>query len=63
MREWSAVLTEDTYGSKLGIDFSFLVLILLVAAPDQKNLSYVIQSAFRDREREREFEIILLQPV
>ena len=53
MREWSAVLTEDTYGSKLGIDFSFLVLILLVAAPDQKNLSYVIQSAFRDRERER----------
>ena len=63
MREWSAVLTEDTYGSKLGIDFSFLVLILLVAAPDQKNLSYVIQSAFRVREREREFEIILLQPV
>ena len=45
-----ACLKFDSTGS---CDFSFLVLILLVAAPDQKNLSYVIQSAFREREGER----------
>ena len=56
-----ACLKFDSTGS---CDFSFLVLILLVAATGQKKsfLCYSV-SLEREREREREFELILPQPV